>query len=34
VPRSHGTGFSESVTVTESGCDVLTPGEARELAIR
>jgi Xaa-Pro aminopeptidase len=34
VPRQYGTGFSESVTVTETGCEVLTPGEARELAVR
>lgn len=34
VPRQYGTGFSESVTVTETGCEVLTPGEGRELAIR
>jgi Xaa-Pro dipeptidase len=34
VPRQYGTGFSESVAVTEHGCEVLTPGEARELAVR
>lgn len=34
VPRAYGTGFSESVTVTETGCEVLTPGEARELVVR
>lgn len=34
VPRRYGTGFSESVTVTGTGCEVLTPGEARELAVR
>src|SRR5712691_7401997 len=34
VPRRCGTGFSESVAVTEHGCEVLTPGEARELAVR
>jgi Xaa-Pro dipeptidase len=34
VPREYGVGFSESVTVTQTGCEVLTPGEARELAIR
>jgi Xaa-Pro dipeptidase len=34
APRQYGTGFSESVAVTENGCEVLTPGEARELAVR
>jgi Xaa-Pro dipeptidase len=34
VPNRYGTGFSESVVVTETGCELLTPGEARELAIR
>jgi Xaa-Pro aminopeptidase len=34
VPGQYGTGFSESVVVTPSGCEVLTPGEARELAVR
>jgi Xaa-Pro aminopeptidase len=34
VPQQYGVGFSESVTVTETGCEVLTPGEARELAVR
>ncbi|MGD0084413.1 MAG: Xaa-Pro peptidase family protein [Acidimicrobiales bacterium] len=34
VPRQFGTGFSESVAVTEDGCEVLTPGGARELAVR
>lgn len=34
APGRHGIGFSESVAVTETGCEVLTPGEARELAVR
>ncbi|MGH2594419.1 MAG: M24 family metallopeptidase [Actinomycetota bacterium] len=34
VPRRYGTGFSESVAVTETGCEVLTPGEGRELVTR
>lgn len=34
VPRRYGTGFSESVVVTETGCELLTPGEGRELVVR
>ncbi|HVM20839.1 MAG TPA: Xaa-Pro peptidase family protein [Egibacteraceae bacterium] len=34
VPRQYGTGFSESVVVTETGCELLTPGKACELAVR
>jgi Xaa-Pro dipeptidase len=34
APQQYGTGFSESVAVTESGCEVLTPGRRRELAVR
>jgi Xaa-Pro dipeptidase len=34
APRRFGIGYSESVAVTEDGCEVLTPGVARELAIR
>jgi Xaa-Pro aminopeptidase len=34
VPNRYGVGFSESVAVTQSGCEVLTPGRARELAVR
>lgn len=34
VPRQYGVGFSESVVVTDDGCDLLTPGHRRELAIR
>lgn len=33
VPRQYGVGFSESVVVTDSGCELLTPGLRRELAI-
>jgi Xaa-Pro aminopeptidase len=29
-----GVGFSETVTVTEDGCEVLTPGALRELVVR
>jgi Xaa-Pro dipeptidase len=31
VPRVAGVGFSESVVVTESGCELLTPGTDRHL---
>ncbi len=34
APRRFGIGFSESVAVTATGCEVLTPGKARELAVR
>lgn len=35
VPAGHyGIGFSESVLVTETGCEILGPGERRELAVR
>lgn len=34
VPGRYGTGFSESVAVTETGCEVLTPGLQRELVVR
>lgn len=30
----YGIGFSESVLVTESGCELLTPGRDRQLAVR
>ena len=33
VPGQYGTGFSESVAVTETGCEI-TPGEGRGLAVR
>ncbi len=29
-----GVGFSETVTVTDDGCEVLTPGALRELVVR
>jgi Xaa-Pro dipeptidase len=31
VPRVAGVGFSESVVVTDDGCELLTPGDARHL---
>ncbi len=34
VPGRYGLGFSESVAVTETGCEVLSPGMERELAVR
>lgn len=34
VPAKYGIGFSESVVVTETGCELLTPGHRCELAIR
>jgi Xaa-Pro dipeptidase len=34
VPRQYGIGFSESVVVTETGCELLTPGGRRDLAVR
>ena len=34
VPRGVGVGFSESIVITESGCEVLGPGTRRELVIR
>jgi Xaa-Pro aminopeptidase len=34
VPGQYGIGFSESIVVTESGCEQLTPERGRELAIR
>jgi len=34
VPAQYGIGFSESVTVTATGCETLTPGTNRHLAIR
>ncbi|HEX9044258.1 MAG TPA: Xaa-Pro peptidase family protein [Candidatus Limnocylindrales bacterium] len=33
VPRQYGIGFSESVAVTASGCEVLTPGKDRFLTV-
>lgn len=33
VPRQYGIGFSESVAVTATGCEVLTPGKDRFLTI-
>ena len=33
VPRKYGIGFSESVVVTNDGCELLTPGRRRELTI-
>lgn len=33
-PGPYGVGLSESVAFTESGCEALTSGEARELAVR
>ena len=33
VPRQYGIGFSESVVVTESGCETLGPGQDRFLTI-
>ena len=33
-PGNYGTGFSESVVVTENGCELLTPGRNRELVVR
>ena len=34
VPRGAGIGFSESITITRKGCDILGPGLERELKIR
>lgn len=35
VPSEHyGIGFSESIAVTENGCEILGPGDRRELAVR
>lgn len=34
VPAQYGIGFSESVVVTESGCETLTPGTNRHLLVR
>ena len=34
VPGRYGVGFSETVAVTEEGCELLTPGKNRELVIR
>ena len=34
IPGEFALGFSETVRVTESGCELLTPGEERELVIR
>ena len=34
VPRAYGIGFSESVVVTETGCEQLTPVRDRSLAVR
>jgi Xaa-Pro aminopeptidase len=34
APGEHGVGFSESVAVTASGCEVLTPGIERHLVVR
>ncbi len=32
--EKYGIGFSESIVVTETGCEILGPGERRELAVR
>ncbi len=34
VPAQYGIGFSESVVVTDTGCETLTPGTNRYLAVR
>ena len=34
VPRGAGIGFSESITITRKGCDILGPGLERELKVR
>jgi Xaa-Pro aminopeptidase len=34
IPGGRGVGFSESVTVTDTGCEVLTPMEGLELAVK
>jgi Xaa-Pro dipeptidase len=34
VPRGAGLGFSESITITRKGCDILGPGLERELKVR
>lgn len=34
VPGKYGVGFSESVAVTDTGCEVLTPGLGRHLVVR
>lgn len=34
VPGGEGVGFSESIVVTETGCDLLTTGDRRELILR
>ncbi len=34
VPAQYGVGFSESVVVTEEGCETLTPGTNRTLTVR
>jgi Xaa-Pro dipeptidase len=35
VPKDkYGIGFSESIVVTETGCEILGPGNRRELAVR
>jgi Xaa-Pro dipeptidase len=34
VPRGAGLGFSESITITRQGCDILGPGLERELKVR
>ncbi|MFE5330530.1 M24 family metallopeptidase [Embleya sp. NPDC056575] len=34
VPGGEGVGFSESIVVTDSGCDLLTLGTGRELLLR
>ncbi|WP_347268162.1 hypothetical protein [Paracoccus sp. (in: a-proteobacteria)] len=32
--EKYGVGFSESILVTETGCEILGPGHRRELAVR
>ena len=34
MPAQYGAGFSESIAVTESGCEMLSPGVLRELVVR
>jgi Xaa-Pro dipeptidase len=34
VPAQYGIGFSVSIVVTETGCEFLTPGRNRALAVR
>jgi Xaa-Pro aminopeptidase len=34
VPGEYGVGFSETVVVTDTGCEVVTPGVRRELVVK